>query len=315
MAKHRHHLPQLDGGLFLTDGGLETTLVFHDGMELPCFASYPLAGDPDLRRRLWDYYALYLSIAARYGTGFVLEAPTWRANGDWGKQLGDDAERLDRLNRDSIQLMRALAASYETARTPMVVSGCVGPRGDGYSADAVMTAEEAQAYHTAQIVAFAEAGADMASAFTMTNVPEAIGVARAARAAGLPSVISFTVETDGRLPSGDSLENAIGQVDETTGAAPAYYMVNCAHPIHYERVLDQAGAWLKRLRGLRSNASQRSHAELDASLDLDDGDPEAFGREHQMLLRRHPQLAVLGGCCGTDHRHVQAIGQACLQPA
>jgi homocysteine S-methyltransferase len=267
-----------------------------------------------MRRRLWDYYAQYLAIAAQYGTGFVLEAPTWRANLDWGGGLGDDAARLDQLNRLSVQLMQALAAGYESARSPMVVSGCVGPRGDGYSADATMTAEASEAYHGPQIRSFAEAGADMASAFTMTNVPEAVGIAKAAKAAGLPSVISFTLEVDGRLPSGADLEDAIGDVDEATGAAPAYYMVNCAHPTHYEEVLSRPGASLKRLRGLRSNASRRSHAELDASTDLDDGDPDAFGREHRALLRQHPQLTVLGGCCGTDHRHIQAIAQACLAP-
>ena len=193
----------------------------------------------------------------------------------------------------------------------MVISATVGPRGDGYAATVAMGPDAAEAYHARQIGIFAEAGADMVAAFTLTNPAEATGIARACARAGLPSVISFTVETDGRLPNGDSLEEAIGQVDEATGAAPAYYMINCSHLTHFADRLDEGGAWVRRIRGVRGNASKLSHAELDEATSLDDGDPEEFGRENRDLRRRHPHLCVLGGCCGTDLRHVEAVGFAC----
>lgn len=309
MTKHRAHLPQLDGGLFLTDGGIETTLIFHEGLELPCFAAFQLLRDERGRTVLRDYYARYAQIARKQGVGFILESPTWRASADWGQKLGCSEETLAWANRDSIALMRELRQEFETPRTPMVISGCVGPRGDGYDPGQVMSPAEADAYHTAQIRSFAEAGADMVTAITMTNANEAIGVTRAAQRSGLPVVISFTLETDGRLPTGQTLRDAIAEVDGATGRGPAYYMVNCAHPTHFEGVL--SGAWAARVRGLRANASKRSHQELNESPDLDDGDPMELAGQYRDLRRHQPQVNVLGGCCGTDHRHIEQIGMAC----
>jgi len=311
MSKYRNRLPQLDGQLFLTDGGLETTLIFHEGVELPLFAAFDLLREKVGRDKLKQYYVPYIAIAKEQGAGFVLESPTWRASPDWGAKLGYSAEALAAVNRDAIELMHELRAEHETPRMPMVVSGCVGPRGDGYDPGQVMSADEAQAYHAPQIGIYAEAGADMVAAITMTNANEAVGVARAARAAGMPVAISFTVETDGRLPTGQALKEAIAEVDAATGSGPAYYMINCAHPMHFESTLAEGGAWLGRLRGLRANASKRSHAELNEAPDLDAGDPIELGSQHGDLLRRFPQITVVGGCCGTDHRHVHAIGVAC----
>jgi homocysteine S-methyltransferase len=311
MSKYRDRLPQLDGQLFLTDGGLETTLIFHEGVELPLFAAFDLLREKVGREKLKQYYVPYIAIAKEQGVGFVLESPTWRASPDWGAKLGYSAEALAAVNRDAIELMHELRAEHETPRTPMVVSGCVGPRGDGYDPGHVMSADDTQAYHAPQIGIYAEAGADMVAAITMTNANEAIGVARAARAAGMPVAISFTVETDGRLPTGQALKEAIAEVDAATCAGPAYYMINCAHPMHFETTLAEGGQWLQRLRGLRANASKRSHAELNEAPDLDAGDPIEFGSQHGALLRRFPQITVVGGCCGTDHRHVHAIGVAC----
>src|SRR3712207_4511764 len=126
----------------------------------------------------------------------------------------------------------------------------------------------------------------------------------------MPVVISFTPEVDGRLPTGQPLGEAIEEVDTATGGVPAYYMINCAHPTHFDGALD-GEAWTERLRGLRANASRRSHAELDAAPDLDDGDPIELGAEYAALRRRHPWINVLGGCCGTDHRHIEQICAAC----
>jgi S-methylmethionine-dependent homocysteine/selenocysteine methylase len=314
MSSYRTRLPQLDGGLFLTDGGIETCLIFHDGLDLPHFAAFDLLRRPDGRRALKAYYERYLKVAKEIGAAFVLESPTWRASADWARKLGYRDGELTAVNRNAIALMRELRQEHQLRNpnaAPIVVSGCVGPRGDGYDPGQVMTAQEAEAYHADQIDAFAQAGADMVCAITMTNVPEAIGIVRAARRFGLPVAISFTLETDGTLPTGSSLQMAIEQVDAATNKAPAYYMINCAHPAHFDPILSGAGGWLQRLRGLRANASKRSHQELNDAPDLDMGNPDELGREYRDLTRRHPQLNVLGGCCGTDHRHVAAIGFAC----
>jgi len=312
MARYRNALPQLSGGLFLTDGGLETTLVFHEGIELPDFAAFPLVDSPDGRRVLRAYYRRYAEIAARLGAGLILESPTWRANADWGARLGYGPEALADANRRGLLLLEELREEYENRGIPVVLSGCVGPRGDGYAPDRMMSADEAAAYHRAQVETFAEAGADMVCAMTLNYVEEAVGVASAAQQAGVPVAISFTVETDGALPTGQGLGAAVAQVDDATAAYPSYYLVNCAHPTHVERALDVRAPWMERLRGLRANASRMSHAELNESPVLDAGDPAEFGREHAALMARLPSLCVLGGCCGTDHRHVEQIGIACL---
>jgi S-methylmethionine-dependent homocysteine/selenocysteine methylase len=314
-AKYRHRLPQLDGGLFLTDGGLETTMIFHDGFDLPLLAAFVLLESEQGRAALRAYFDCYVATAVEHGTGFILESPTWRANPDWGARLGYDRSRLARANRAAIAMMHHIRDAHATAQTQLVVSGNIGPRGDGYDPGALMSPGEAEAYHAWQIGVFADAGADLVSAFTLTNVNEAIGVARAAKAAGMPCVISFTLETDGKLPTGESLAAAIASVDRETNYGPAYYMINCAHPDHFSDALDQDAAWMKRLRGLRANASRNSHAELDNSTELDAGDPEELGTLYAGLLRRFPHINVLGGCCGTDHRHVASISAACHDSA
>lgn len=311
MYQYRNGLPQIDGRrMFLTDGGLETTLVFQHGIDLPDFAAFTLLDSAEGRATLTRYFEDYLAIAAEYDSGFILESVTWRASTDWGARLGYSPLALVALNRRAIEMLEPLRARHATARRPIVISGCIGPRGDGYVAGDAMHSDEAAAYHRPQVEAFRQTAADMITAITMTNVPEAIGIAQAAQAAGMPVVISFTVETDGRLPSGVSLRDAVEAVDLATGALPAYYMINCAHPSHFGAVLEDA-PWCRRIRGLRANASCRSHAELNESTTLDSGDPEALGADHARLRARFPQLTVLGGCCGTDHRHVGAIARAC----
>ena len=313
--KYRHRLPQLDGRLFLTDGGLETTLIFHEGWELAIFQAFTLLDSERGRAALRAYFDRYVPLAVKQGTGFVLESPTWRANPDWAARISYSRDALAKVNHAAIDLMREVRDAYETERTPIVISGCIGPRGDGYDPGKVMGAEEAQAYHAWQVGVLRDAGADLVSAFTMNNVNEALGVTRAAQAAQIPCVISFTVETDGRLPTGDSLADAIEAVDAATGYAPAYYMINCAHPTHFEGALDPRASWIKRLRGLRANSSRRSHAELDNATELDAGNPTELGEQYADLLCRFPHINVLGGCCGTDHRHVERIGLACEAPA
>jgi S-methylmethionine-dependent homocysteine/selenocysteine methylase len=304
---YRSGLPQLESDLFVTDGGLETTLIFHQGLDLPAFAAFVLLADEQGTEELRDYSAPYVELAREHGMGLVLESPTWRASPRWAAELGYDDAQLDELNRKAIALMEELR---EGAEGTVVISGCIGPQDDGYSPDTVLSAAEAQEYHSTQIGTFADTAADMVCAVTMTYADEATGIARAARAAGVPVAISFTVETDGRLPSGQGLGEAIEQVDAETDSGPAYYMINCAHPTHFEDVLDADAAWAGRIRGLRANASTKSHAELDESDELDEGDPDDLGPRYAALRDRLPNLNVLGGCCGTDHRHVGAVRDA-----
>ena len=310
-ALYREHLPQLDGGVFITDGGLETTLIFHQGLELPAFAAFPLLDDAEGIQQIRSYYAPYAELARERGVGLVLESPTWRANPDWATEIGYSADELDAFNRKAIALMEEIRDEHASAH-PIVISGCVGPQSDGYSPAAMLTAEEAQRYHSTQIATFADTAADLVTAITMTYADEAIGVTRAGVEHGIPVVISFTVETDGRLPSRQALGDAIKRVDEETGAAPAYYMINCAHPTHFEAVLEPGAQWMDRIRGLRANASTKSHAELDEATELDEGDPDDLGERHAALRATLPRVNVLGGCCGTDHRHVTSICTAWL---
>ncbi|MGI9224025.1 MAG: homocysteine S-methyltransferase family protein [Woeseiaceae bacterium] len=314
MTTYRNALPQLGEELFLTDGGLETTLIFHNGIDLPHFASFVLMRDEDGTTALRGYYESYLDIASKSGTGFILESPTWRASADWGVKLGYDAAALADVNRRSIELLEHLRERYADRAGPIVISGNVGPRGDGYVAGEQMSADEAAEYHAAQIGTFAGTNADMVCAITLTYAQEAIGIVNAAAAHGIPVVIGFTTETDGRLPNGQALHDAIEEVDAATNSAAAYFMVNCAHTEHFDDALQAGAHWAGRVRGVRANASRLSHAELDEAEELDDGDPGEFGRLYRRLRQRLPQLSVFGGCCGTDHRHIDEVSTA-LCPA
>jgi S-methylmethionine-dependent homocysteine/selenocysteine methylase len=307
----RQPLPQLEGHrIFVTDGGLETELVFHDGRDLPCFAAFPLLADPDGRARLRRYYDGYLDIARRHAMGFLVETPTWRANPDWAAQLGYSNRRLDAANRAAVDLAEEVRAAAAADGITTVVSGCLGPRGDGYDPSAAMTSEEAEDYHSVQIATFADTSADQVTAMTITNTAEATGIVRAAVSAGIPVAMSLTVETDGRLPTGQPLREAIEQVDAETDSLAAYFMVNCAHPTHFSSAVSQGGPWQQRLKGLRANSSVRSHAQLDEATELDEGNPEELGAQCAQLREHLAAVRVLGGCCGTDARHVSAVVSA-----
>lgn len=309
-AKYRHSLPQLGPGLFLTDSGLETELIFHDGIGLPCFASFPLLQSDAGRRRLHEYYSAFARLAVQKRLGLVLETNTWRANADWGANLGYDATALADINRRAVELVLEIRHAFEVPSSPMPISGCVGPRGDGYRPGQLMTNREALDYHDAQIATFAETAVDLVSAFTITNTPEALGIVLAGKRRDIPVAMAFTLETDGRLPTGQPLRDAIAEVDAATGNYASFFMINCAHPTHFDDVLDD-GEWTKRLKGVRANASRRSHAELDAASDLDAGDPAELARQYVALRKRLPHVNIVGGCCGTDFRHVEAISECC----
>lgn len=312
MTQYRDALPQLGRELFLTDSGLETALIYNQGVDLPQFAAFPLLDDAEGMRRLRSYFASHAAIAAQAEVGFVLEAATWRANADWGALLGYDTQALDRLNRKAIDLLVEVRVQWATTNRSYPISGCLGPRDDGYTPGTMMTADAAHAYHRPQIATFADTPADLITAMTLTYPNEAIGIARAARDVEMPVVVSFTVETDGDLPDGSTLAAAIQAVDDATDAYPAYYMINCAHPSHFAPVLQPNAQWTDRIRAVRANASRKSHTELDEATELDSGNPVVFGREYADLRSRFPQLTILGGCCGTDLRHIEQIASTCL---
>jgi len=305
--QYRTYQPQLDNKICLTDGCLETVMVFQEGIDLPNFASYTLLDREDGRDILQRYFQPYIAIAQKYRLGLQLESVTWRANTDWGRTLGDDQKKLDRINAQAILELELIREAAGTAATPMPISACIGPRGDGYVPGVRMTPTESARYHGAQIRIFADTAADFVSALTLSYSNEAIGILHSAERHEIPAVISFTLETDGKLPSGESLGEAITRCDAESGAYASYFMINCAHPTHFLNVIQDDAPWVRRIGGLRPNASCRSHAELDESTELDSGDPEELGRQYLDLIRMLPNLTTLGGCCGTDHRHIRAI--------
>jgi S-methylmethionine-dependent homocysteine/selenocysteine methylase len=307
MPRYRDQLPQADGGLFVTDAGCETDLIFNKGIEIREFAAHTLLEEPAGRQALADYYRGFLSLGHRYRTGMVLDCPTWKAHPFWAADLGTDDAGLAAANRGAVAFACGLREEYTGMTGPVVVNALVGPRGDAYAPEEGVAADEAESYHATQLSWLADTEVDMVTALTFTQSGEAIGVTRAARAAGLPIVVSFTVETDGTLPTGEALGDAIDAVEQATDGTPAYYMINCAHPDHFIGVIDSDAPWASRVQGLRCNASRKSHAELDAAEVLDDGNPIEFAKGYQALAERLPGLNVLGGCCGSDLRHVTGV--------
>jgi S-methylmethionine-dependent homocysteine/selenocysteine methylase len=313
MANYRRALSQMRGDLFLTDGGIETTLMFLEGLDLPFFAAFHLFRTQQGEDALRKYFRTYAELAKKHRSGLVLETATWRASADWGNKLGYTSRELAEVNRRSVAMLEEIRTEYETADSSIFISGCIGPRGDGYVPTALMSVDEAESYHSQQVETFAGTAVDLVTAITMNYAEEAIGLARAARNEELPVVISLTVETDGRLPTGQSLGDAIKQIDAATASYPSYFMINCAHPSHFSTIVEGEQPWKDRIHGLRANASKMSHAELNEASELDAGDPEALGRDYAMLKSRQlKHLNVFGGCCGTDHRHVDQMAFACL---
>jgi len=309
VSKYRNALPQLSGDLFLADAGIETDLIFNHGVEIREFASHTLLPNPTSREIVANYFRRFLSLAKNFDAGFILDSQTWKAHLHWAEDLGTTEQELCLANKDSIAFIAELRDEYSTNNKPIVLNGVIGPRGDAYAPEARVAAVEAEEYHAKQIAWLAETEVDMVTATTFTQSDEAIGVVQAARSADLPIVISFTVENDGRLPTGQPLDEAINAVDDATNAATAYFMVNCAHPDHFFDVLDDSD-WARRIRGLRCNASRLTHAELDECEVLDDGDPEELANQYKSIAASMPWLNVFGGCCGSDLRHVTEIAKA-----
>lgn len=310
MPRYRHQLPQLEEGIFLADGGVETDLIFNHGVDIPQFATHTLLSRADTRLILADYFRGFLALAQRCNAGFILDSQTWKAHAHWAADLAASRAELQAANRDSIAFIAGLRDEFAGQARPIVLNGIIGPTSDAYAPERRSSAEQAQRHHAEQLGWLAETDVDMVTATTFPHAEEAIGLVRAAQAVRLPVVVSFTVETDGRLPSGRTLADAIRHVDDATAGAAAYFQVNCAHPDHFFHVLGDAD-WCRRIRGLRCNASRLSHAELDACETLDDGDPVAFGAHYRAVLQKLPWVNVVGGCCGSDLRHVSEVARAC----
>lgn len=308
---------------FLTLGGAETYLLYLQGFDLQDFCAFELFDDEEAFSAFERGFLRPTADAAlAHGMGLVVDCLVWRASADWVVRRGRPLEALARINRTAVERMRRFVEDWRSehgaaaAGLPVRLVGELGPRGDGYVLDhgARLDADQAQAYHRPQVEALAEAGVDVIGALTMTSVEEAVGIVRAARAVDRPVFVSPTVETDGTLPDGSTLGGFVERVDAATDGAPTFYQVNCAHPTHLEATLraaaERGAPWLRRLKGFRANASVRSHEELDASETLDAGDPPDLAAR-VARMRRDFDLRIVGGCCGTDSRHMAAIAAAC----
>ena len=309
MSRYRDNLPQLSGDLYLTDAGIETDLIFNHGIEIREFAAHTLLPDPAGREAMADYFRGFLALANEYDAGYILDSQTWKAHMHWASDLGEDEAFLHQVNEESIAFMSSLREEFSGNKKPIVLNAAIGPQGDAYAPEAEVAADQAEEYHAKQLGWLAATDVDMITALTFTQSDEATGVVRAASNVGLPAVVSFTVETDGRLPTGQPLSEAVRAVDEATDAAAVYFMVNCAHPDHFFHVFDDSD-WTRRIRGVRCNASRLSHAELDECEELDDGDPEELAAQYKSLVKSMPWLNVFGACCGSDLRHVTQIAAA-----
>jgi homocysteine S-methyltransferase len=314
MAVYRENLPQIEGGLFLTDAGLETDLIFNHGIEIREFAAHTLLETPAGRFALAQYFRAFLALADRHNVGFIFDSPTWRAHTHWSAALGANAAELAEINREAINFIAELRDEFAGNRGPIVLNAVIGPCGDAYAPEAIISADAAACHHAQQIGWLAQTEVDMVSALTFTQSSEAVGIVRAANDVGLPIVVSFTVETDGTLPTGQPIGEAISEVDAATDRGAAYFMINCAHPDHFRDALHDE-QWLRRVRGLRCNASRCSHAELDEAETLDAGDPVEFSQLYRELTKAMPWVNVLGGCCGSDLRHVTAIADSVISGA
>lgn len=294
---------------FITDGGFETWLFFQEGFEASEFAAIVLMEDPKARKAMQRYFDGFLHMAAAAETGFILDTNTWRGCTAWAAKLGRSEDELLLLSEMAVEFASEIRNAWSSKVSSILLNGVVGPSGDGYAPEEIPSVSKSRELHRPQIGTLARSGVDMLSAITITNIEEATGIVLEAQSVNLPCVIAFTLETDGKLPTGDTLEEAIQAVDNATNNGPLYYMINCAHPDHFNNILSGGQDWVSRLGGVRANASRLSHAELDDSEVLDQGDPTEFGLLNAELYRSLPSLRVIGGCCGTDHRHIECISQ------
>ncbi len=303
-------IPEPGGRTYLTEGGIETYMQYKKGHEIRHFCLFDLMNDKAAMADLREYHVQLIEAALKHKTGAVLDGVHYRTSRDWGSLLGYSPQELDEMITRGIEFYKGLAREFETPDSPMPVSGVVGPRGDAYNLSHIMSAAEAEDYHSEQIATMKAAGADFVTALTFSQVEEAIGVTRAAIAHNMPVVVSLTLGKDGHLKTGAPLGEAIEAIDWATLSGPAYYMVNCTHPVDFTPAFETPGAWVKRVCGLRANASSLEHGTLCQLGRLEEGNPVELGQQMADMARRFPHINVWGGCCGTDHVHIDEIAKA-----
>jgi len=301
--------PRLENKFYLTEGGSETEILYKWSFELPEFAMFTLLDDPEADNVIRGMFRRYFDVAAEHGTAMLLNGHDYRASPDWGAKLGYSSEDLRNVQHRVIRFLDDLRAEYADRVSDVYIAACIGPRGDAYGTGGDISADESEDYHSVQLHNLDGTAADMAVAATFNNVPEAIGVIRAANSIGIPIGVSLTLTPEGRLRSGPSLREAIETIDEASGGGAVWFGTNCAHPVEFEPALADAGPWLERLRYIRPNAAKMDKIALCSLGHLEDGDPVELGQQMGEVARRFPRVDILGGCCGTDERHLSQIAQ------
>ena len=308
MVDHQSFPPQQEGRFYLSEGGTETELMYKYGFELPHFATFPLLENPDAVSRMREMFRSYLEVAAKYKICALMGGLDYRASPDWGELLGYSPGGLAEANIQSIEFLREIADEYASEIPVILIQGLIGPRGDAYERNETITENEAEDYHSVQLETLKKAGVDLALALTFNNIPESIGVARAAAKIGVPLGISLTLDSTSKLSSGQSLVEAITTIDKETDQSPEFYSINCSHPVEYEPAIEP-GEWINRVRGVRPNASKMDKIALCKIGHLEEGDPVELGELCGDLARRYPHMDVWGGCCGTWNSHLDEIAK------
>lgn len=308
MDKHTSLPPQKEGRFYLTEGGTETELMYRHGFELPHFAMFPLLDNPNALSRMKDMFRSYLDVAAKHQFCALMGGLDYRASPDWGELLGYSPASLADANLQSIEFLREVASEYSSQIPEILFVGLVGPRGDAYERNETITENEAEDYHAVQLETLKKANVDSALAITFNNIPESVGVARAAARIGVPLAVSLTLDSNSKLHSGPSLAEAITTIDRETDQSPEYFLINCSHPVEYEPAIEP-GDWINRIRGVRPNASKMEKIALCQIGRLEEGDPEELGMQCGDLARRYPHMDIWGGCCGTWSNHLDEIAR------
>lgn len=257
------------------------------------------AGQAALR----DLWMEYIAIAGKYALPFLATTPTRRANKERVAQAGCGSSVI----LDNVSFLRRI---QKESGIEMYVGGLMGCKGDAYTGEGALSSHEARAFHQWQAELFREAGADFLYAGIMPVLGEAAGMAQAMAETGLPYIISFTIQRDGRLIDGTTITGAIEYIDSLSGPKPVCYMTNCVHPkIVYDALsqpFNRNEIVKSRFLGIQANTSPLSYAELDGSPDLISSEPEEFAEE-MIKLRSISNMKLFGGCCGTDHRHMEQV--------
>lgn len=308
MADAKSFPSKQEGRFYLSEGGTETELMYKYGFELPEFAMFPLLNNPDAVSKMREMFRSYLEVVAVNGMCALMGGLDYRASPDWGERLGYSPEGLAEANHHALAFLREIADEYTTDIQEILIQGVIGPRGDAYERNETITENEAEDYHSVQLKTLKEADVDLALAMTFNNIRESIGVARAAAKVGVPLAISFIVNSESKLDTGQSLGEAIATIDAETNHAPEFYSVNCCHPIEYEPAIESYD-WINRVRGVRPNASKRDKIALCQLGHLEDGDPVELGQQCGDLARRYPHMDIWGGCCGTWDNHLNEIAK------